>query len=219
MLWYAPASGQRGRQHIFSDAAIQFCLSIKSLLGLALRQSLGLIQSLLRLAGLDWRVPDFSAVCRRQKILRVQLPYRASTTALDLLVDSTSIKFLGEGEWKRKKHGAKYRRQWRKAHLGIDTHTLEIRAIEVTDNSVGDAPMLPELLGEIPQGDAVASASGHGAEGDLGGGGRAQRSIQGLSPAGARHLEEVERLPPPKPGGDQDALLQAPGRAGYGSHV
>ncbi|ESJ93707.1 hypothetical protein P800_03254, partial [Acinetobacter lwoffii NCTC 5866 = CIP 64.10 = NIPH 512] len=30
------------------------------------------------------------------------------------------MKFLGEGEWKRKKHGAEYRRQWRKLHIGID---------------------------------------------------------------------------------------------------
>ena len=133
MQWYAPASGKRGRQHVFSDAAIQFCLSIKCLFGLALRQSLGLVQSLLHLAGLDWRVPDFSTVSRRQKTLQVQLPYRASTSALNLLVDSTGIKFLGEGEWKRKKHGAEYRRQWRKVHLGIDASTLEIRAIEVTD--------------------------------------------------------------------------------------
>jgi hypothetical protein len=41
MQWYAPASGKRGRQRVFSDAAIQFCLSIKCLFGLALRQSLG----------------------------------------------------------------------------------------------------------------------------------------------------------------------------------
>ncbi|MEF9995849.1 MAG: IS5 family transposase, partial [Burkholderiaceae bacterium] len=134
MQWYAPASGQRGRQRVFSDAAIQFCLSIKSLFGLALRQSLGLIESLLRLAGLDWRVPDFSTVSRRQKNLQVQLPYRAKSSALDVLVDSAGLKFLGEGEWKRKKHGAEYRRQWRKVHLGIDADTLEIRAIEVTDN-------------------------------------------------------------------------------------
>ena len=53
MRWYAPASGQRGRQQVFSDGAIQFCLSIKCLFGLALRQNLGLVQSLLRLAGLD----------------------------------------------------------------------------------------------------------------------------------------------------------------------
>jgi hypothetical protein len=54
MRWYAPASGKRGRQRVFSDAAIQFCLSIKCLFGLALRQSLGLVESLLRMAGLDW---------------------------------------------------------------------------------------------------------------------------------------------------------------------
>lgn len=162
MQWHAPAGGKCGRQHIFSDAAIQFCLSIKCLFGLALRQSQDLVESLLRLAGLDWRAPNYSTVCRRQKTLRVQLPYRASTTALNLLGDSTGIKFLGEGEWKRKKHGAEYRRQWRKVHLGIDTQTLEIQAIEVTDNSVGDAPMLPELLGQIPPDEAVASVSGDG---------------------------------------------------------
>lgn len=110
MQWYAAASGKRGRQQTFTDAAIQFCLSIKCLLSLALRQSLGLIQSLLHLAGLDWRVPDFSTLSRRQTKLQVQLPYRRSSTALDLLVDSTGIKFLGEGELKRKKHGAEYRR-------------------------------------------------------------------------------------------------------------
>ncbi|MDP3344872.1 MAG: transposase, partial [Hydrogenophaga sp.] len=71
MQWYAPASGKRGRQRIFSEAAIQFCLSIKCLFNLALRQSLGLVESLLRLAGLNWSVPDFSTVCRRQKTLRV----------------------------------------------------------------------------------------------------------------------------------------------------
>ena len=60
MQWHAPTSGKRGRQRIFSDAAIQFCLSIKCLFGLALRQSLGLVESLLRMAGLNWRVPDFT---------------------------------------------------------------------------------------------------------------------------------------------------------------
>ena len=58
MQWYAPASGKRGRQRIFSEATIQFCLSIKCLFNLALRQSLGLVASLLRLANLDWSVPD-----------------------------------------------------------------------------------------------------------------------------------------------------------------
>ena len=163
MQWYAIPSGKRGCQRVFGDAAIEFCLSIKCLFGLALRQSLGLVESLLRLAGLDWRVPDISTVSRRQKTLRVRLPYRPAAHALGLLVDSTGVKFLGEGEWKRKKHGAEYRRQWRKVHLGIDAWTLEVRAIEVTDNSVGDAPMLPELLSQIPLDEPIASVSGDGA--------------------------------------------------------
>jgi hypothetical protein len=70
---------------------------------------------------------------------------------------------VGEGEWKRKKHGAEYRRQWRKVHLAIDAKTLEIRAIEVTDNSVGDAPMLPELLAQIAQGQEIGSVCADGA--------------------------------------------------------
>jgi hypothetical protein len=41
MRWYAPASGKGGRQQTFSDAAIEFCLSIKYLFGVALRPSLG----------------------------------------------------------------------------------------------------------------------------------------------------------------------------------
>lgn len=71
MQWYASATGKRGRQQVFSDAAIQFFPSMKSLFGLALRQSLGLVESMLHLTGLTWRVPNFSTVCRRQKDLNV----------------------------------------------------------------------------------------------------------------------------------------------------
>jgi Transposase DDE domain len=61
------------------------------------------------------------------------------------------------------KHSADYRRQWRKVHLGIDASTLEIRAIEVMDNSVGDAPMLPYLLNQIAADEVIASVRAYGA--------------------------------------------------------
>ncbi len=111
-----------------------------------LRQVIDFVQSLIDLAGLDWSVPGYSTVCCRQKTLTVSIPYLPSCGGLHLLVDSAGVKMLGEGEWKTKKHGAEYHRQWRKVHLGIDTETLEIWAIEVTDNRIGDAPILPELL-------------------------------------------------------------------------
>ena len=76
MQWLGTPSGKRGRSPKFSDAAIQFCLSIKCLFGQPLQQALGMVQSLLRLAKLDWPVPDFSTVCLRQKTLRVELSYQ-----------------------------------------------------------------------------------------------------------------------------------------------
>ena len=65
---------------------------IKVLFGLPLRQTTGFVQSLLALTELDWSVPDFSTLCRRQKTLPVAIPYRASSGPLHLLVDSTGIK-------------------------------------------------------------------------------------------------------------------------------
>lgn len=51
----------------------------------------------------------------------------------------------------------------RKVHLGIDADTLEIRAFEITGSRVGDAPMLPELLSQIPAGQAIDKVSADGA--------------------------------------------------------
>lgn len=42
------------------------------------------------------------------------------------------------------------RRIWRKIHTDIDQETLEARAVEVTSRNVGDAPMLPKVLNQIP---------------------------------------------------------------------
>lgn len=130
MQWLSAPSGRPGRPLRFSDSAIELCLTLKALFGLPLRQVTGLVASLLKLAGLDWLVPDYTTLCRRQKTLTVALGGRPSSGGLHLLVDSTGIKMTGEGEWKTRKHGASYRRQWRKVHLGIDAETLEIRAIE-----------------------------------------------------------------------------------------
>ena len=84
MSWHGSANGKRGRSPKFSEAAIQFCLTIKGLFNLALRQAMGMTKSLLKLAGLDWQVPDFSTVSRRQKHLAVSIEARPTTTGLHL---------------------------------------------------------------------------------------------------------------------------------------
>lgn len=161
--WFAAACGKRGRSPKFSDAAIQFCLTLKHLFGLALRQPTGLVQLVEQLCGLTWSVPGLITLCRRQLDLNVQLPYTHSSSGLHLLMDSTGIKCLGEGEWKCKKHGAERRRQWRKLHVGIDAQTMQTQANCVTLNNFSDASILPDLLQQFPEDETLQIVIGDGA--------------------------------------------------------
>lgn len=79
---YATSTGKRGRQSKFSGAAIQVCLTIKVLLGMLVRQTTGFVESLLRLVGFGWKIPNLSTLCRRQKTLSVAIPYRGGTGPL-----------------------------------------------------------------------------------------------------------------------------------------
>jgi hypothetical protein len=99
MTWAAKPTGKRGWQPIYSDPAIQTCLTMKVLFGMALRQTTGFVEGVLHLSGLNWAVPDFSTLSRPQKTLAVNIPFRGSQGALDPLIDSTGIKVEGEGEW------------------------------------------------------------------------------------------------------------------------
>ena len=78
-------------------------------------------------------------------------------------MDSTGLKFLGEGEWKRKKHQSEYRRQWLKLHIGIDAETLQIRAVQLTTNNVSDSQVLGDLLDQIQKDEQINSVYTDGA--------------------------------------------------------
>ena len=125
MSWLAAHDGSFGRPSVFSDAAVQFYLTIKVLFKLPLSQTTGMVASSLKLANLDWAMLDYTTLCRRRKTLAVQIPYRRADGPLNLLVDSTGIKFLGDGEWHVREHGVQGRRQRRKVHLAMDTATSD----------------------------------------------------------------------------------------------
>ena len=164
MEWLASPSGRPGRPPTFSDAAIQLCLSLKVLFGLALRQTMGMVASLLRMAGLeDWPVPNYSTLCRRQGTVTIQIPHRRAGGPLNLLVDSTGVKMRGDGEWRVRKHGPSGRRRWRKVHLAMDVATGDIRAVEFTSSRTGDGPVLPDLLAQIPPDQPIGIVTADGA--------------------------------------------------------
>ena len=72
--WRAARTGKRGHPEVFSDQAIQTCLTLKVLFGLPLRQTVGLVAILIKMAGLDWPVPDWSTLCCRQASISIPIP-------------------------------------------------------------------------------------------------------------------------------------------------
>lgn len=170
-IWFSPDVAWHGNEREdkagaptrYSDQAIQIMLTLKVLFQQGLRQTRGLTHSLVRMMKLDWKVPCYSTVSRRQATLSVQIPVRRRQEPLHLLIDSTGIKIHGEGEWKVKKHGPEYRRGWRKVHLAIDAQTQEIQAVEVTDQRQADGPQVEELLSQLPPETVVGSIGGDGA--------------------------------------------------------
>jgi hypothetical protein len=140
--------------------AITTALTLRAVFRLALRQTEGLIASLLRLLGLDLAAPDHSTMSRRGETLPVSRPPPGSEP-VHLLVDSTGLKLCGPGEWLVEKHATRTRRSWRKLHIGVDADTGQIIAAELTGKDVDDGSQVGPLLDQIAG--PVASFTGDGA--------------------------------------------------------
>ena len=146
--WRAEPRTTRGGQPYYSALAITTALTLRAVFRLALRQTEGLIGSIIRLLGLDLAVPDHSTLSRRAETLPVPRP-RSSSEPVHLLVDSTGLRLCGPGEWLVEKHGTRTRRSWRKLHLGVDADTGEIVAARLTANDVDDGSQVGPLLDQV----------------------------------------------------------------------
>jgi Transposase DDE domain len=158
--WRAAPRTTRGGQPWYSALAILTALTLRAVFRLGLRQTEGLIGSILRLLGLDLAVPDHTTLSRRAATLEVPRS-RSGGGPLHLLVDSTGLKLGGAGEWLVEKHGTRTRRAWRKLHLGVDVGTGRIEAVELTTSEVDDGSRVGPLLDQLEG--AVASFAGDGA--------------------------------------------------------
>jgi hypothetical protein len=159
--WRAEPRTTRGGQPHYSVLAIRTALTLRAVFRLALRQTEGLIGSILRLLGLDLAVPDHSTLSRRSETLELPRPCSSSGGPIHLLVDSTGLRLCGPGEWLIEKHGTRRRRAWRKLHIGLDAETGQILASELTTSDVDDGSQVEPLLDQIT--DPLASLTGDGA--------------------------------------------------------
>jgi len=152
--WIPAPTGRRGAQRKFSDHAIETTLILRLIFKLPLRQAEGFLRSLLSLMGVGLEAPDHTTLSRRSQSLDVDLHRVAGHKPIHLIVDSTGLSIVGEGEWAAAKYGGRGRRGWKKLHLGVDRSGVIVAEI-LTDGNVNDAKMALELIDEVP--DDIAS--------------------------------------------------------------
>ena len=128
--------------------AIATALTLRAVFRLALRQTEGLIGSVMTLLGLTLAVPDHSTLGRRAETLEVPRP-RPGSAPVHLLVESTGLTLCGSGEWLLERHGTKTRRAWRKLHIGVDADTGRIVAATLTTSDVDAASQVGPLLDQV----------------------------------------------------------------------
>lgn len=158
-IWFDPRSranwicsnstGRRGRPFVYADAAILCCLVVREVFHLPLRQTQGLVRSIIELLQIKLPTPHYSLLSRRARRLEVKLFPTRPNKIKHLVVDSSGLKVYGEGEWKVRLHGADKRRTWRRLHISIDGDTQQLCAALLTDKDVVDPRCLPKLLKQV----------------------------------------------------------------------
>jgi len=135
-------------------------LTLRLVFRLPLRQTEGFVRSVLSVmrAGLD--APDHTTLSRRSQSLGVAAPSLSAKGPLHLIVDSTGLSVVGEGEWAAAKHGGRGVRGWKKLHLGVDGSGVIVAHV-LTDATVDDATVGIDLIGEAA--DDIASVTADGA--------------------------------------------------------
>ena len=159
--WEAVGVGTRGGQLQYSDLAIETALTLRLIFHLPLRQTEGVLTSIFGMLGLDLSTPDHTTLSRRGQHLDLPLRRAPAGAGLHLIVDSTGLSIVGEGEWAAAKHGGRGRRGWKTLHLGVDRSGV-IVARALTEASVDDATTGITLIEAV---DGVGSYEAAGARG------------------------------------------------------
>ena len=143
--WTPRRSGRRGGQRRYSDLAIETALTLRLIYHLPLRQAEGFLHALFAIMRLDLSAPDYTTLSRRGQHLQRRLRPVPSGDSIHLVLDSTGLSIVGEGEWAAAKYGRRGRRGWKKLHVGVDQSGV-IRAHTLTEATVGDATTALDLI-------------------------------------------------------------------------
>jgi transposase len=155
--WNPAPSGKRGGQKKFADHAIETALTLRLVFKLPLRQTEGFLRSILSLMRVDLEAPDHTTLSRRSQQLDVDLRHAAEDGPIHLIVDSTGLSIVGQGEWAAVKHGGSGKRAWKKLHIGVDRFGTIVAEV-LTDGNVDDSNTALDIIDEVKVGIASFTA-------------------------------------------------------------
>ena len=150
--WYYRGKKHKGGQYKYSAACIEACCMVRKVYHLPLRQTEGLVESIVKILKLEMDVPDYTSLSRRSKTLKINSMFENRNSKgehLHIVMDSTGLKVYGEGEWKVRQHGYSKHRTWRKIHIAVNPEDGMIHAAELSTNGVDDAAMVELVLEKI----------------------------------------------------------------------
>ena len=96
-------------------SAIETALMLRLVFHLPLRQTEGFVRSILTMMRVGLDAPDHTTLSRRSQLLDVATHDLPAPGPLHLIVDSTGLSVVGEGEWAAAKHGGRGARGWKAA--------------------------------------------------------------------------------------------------------
>ena len=138
----------RGRQKQYSDLAIKTIYTLRQVFNLRLRQAEGFARSIFSILTVKLPTPDYTTVSRRIRKLSVKFITQRLQGKINLILDSSGIKVVGEKEWISYKYPTKQRKIWRKLHIGV-TDDGSIIVDKVTLLRDIDIATVPSLLEQV----------------------------------------------------------------------
>ena len=146
--WAAAGVGRRSGPLQYSDLAIETALTLSLIFHVPLRQTEGVLTSIVGRLGVDLTAPDHTTLSRRGQHRALARRRARPGTSRHLIVASTGLAIVGAGAWAAATHGGRGRRGWRKLHLGVDGSRV-IGACALPEPTAEDAMTGISLVDEV----------------------------------------------------------------------
>lgn len=147
----------RGGVRLYGEGMYEFLLTIKVMLRLPWRSTIGFAEGLLKKAfpSENLGVPNYahaSRECARLNLKIKQLvPPRLD--GMELAFDSTGVNVYSTSGWHQRRYGkeslCRTRDQWKKIHIVMDLDNQQVMSMELTDSNVNDCEVICSLSREI----------------------------------------------------------------------